>query len=74
MLLPWAPYLTAPCCAPAAAQVLCSSFALAAFGIIGAVLGGAGWIRGGARVIIGGLAAMGITYGFGRLFVVKTAP
>jgi VIT1/CCC1 family predicted Fe2+/Mn2+ transporter len=54
--------------------VLCSSFALAAFGIIGAVLGGAGWIRGGARVIIGGLAAMGITYGFGRLFVVKTAP
>ena len=42
---------------------------LAVFGVTGAVLGGAGILKGGARVVAGGLAAMGITYGFGRLFV-----
>lgn len=49
-------------------QVLTSAAALAAFGILGAVLGGAGVIKGGSRVLIGGLAAMAITYGFGRAF------
>ena len=53
------------CCA----QVLSSAVTLAAFGVTGAVLGGAGVLKGGARVVVGGLAAMGITYGFGRLFV-----
>ena len=61
------------CCATAV-QVLVSAFALATFGVIGASLGGAGKLKGGLRVIIGGLAAMGITYGFGRLFVVKPSP
>ena len=49
-------------------QVLTSAAALAAFGIVGALLGGAGVIRGGLRVLLGGLAAMAITYGFGRAF------
>lgn len=49
-------------------QVLASTLALAAFGITGALLGGAGVIRGGSRVVLGGWIAMGITYGFGRLF------
>ena len=57
-----------------AAQVLASAVALAAFGVIGASLGGAGRLKGGLRVIVGGLAAMGITYGFGRLFVVRPSP
>ncbi|CAL8471042.1 g10584 [Coccomyxa elongata] len=48
--------------------VLTSAAALAAFGILGAVLGGAGVIKGGSRVLLGGLAAMAITYGFGRAF------
>jgi len=45
-----------------------STAALLAFGIIGAVLGGANWVKGGSRVIVGGWAAMGITYGIGRAF------
>ena len=49
-------------------QVLSSAITLAAFGVTGAVLGGAGVLKGGTRVVVGGLAAMGITYGFGRLF------
>jgi hypothetical protein len=49
-------------------QVLASTAALATFGITGAVLGGAGLLKGSARVILGGWLAMGITYGFGRLF------
>ncbi len=48
--------------------VLTSTAALAAFGIIGALLGGANWLKGGARVIVGGWIAMGITYGIGRAF------
>jgi VIT1/CCC1 family predicted Fe2+/Mn2+ transporter len=49
-------------------QVLVSAFGLTAFGVTGAVLGGAGVLKGGTRVLVGGLVAMGITYGFGRLF------
>ncbi len=48
--------------------MLTSAAALLVFGIMGAVLGGAGVMKGGTRVLIGGLAAMGITYGFGRIF------
>eukprot|EP00884_Botryococcus_braunii_P012479 jgi/Botrbrau1/21231/Bobra.39_2s0030.1 len=51
--------------------VLVSTAALAGFGVLGAVLGGANWLRGGARVIIGGWIAMGITYGVGRAFNIK---
>jgi vacuolar iron transporter family protein len=52
--------------------VLVSTTALAGFGILGAVLGGANWVRGGARVIIGGWIAMGITYGVGRAFNIRS--
>jgi len=54
-------------------QVLVSAVTLAAFGVTGAMLGGANIYKGGARVVIGGLAAMGITYGFGRIFAGSTA-
>lgn len=47
---------------------LVSSFGLLFFGILGAVLGGAWWLRGAARVLVGGWIAMGITFGFGFLF------
>lgn len=57
----------------AALQVLVSAVTLAAFGVTGAMLGGANVFRGGARVVIGGLAAMGITFGFGRIFASSTA-
>ncbi len=55
-------------------QVLAAAITLAAFGVTGAMLGGANVYRGGARVVIGGLAAMGITYGFGRIFASHTTP
>ena len=54
-------------------QVLVSAVTLAAFGVTGAMLGGANVFRGGARVVVGGLAAMGITYGFGRIFANSTS-
>ena len=57
----------------AAPQVLVSAVTLAAFGVTGAMLGGANVFKGGARVVIGGLAAMGITFGFGRIFASSTA-
>lgn len=41
--------------------------ALAALGMLGAQLGGASPARGMARVAIGGVLAMGITYGIGQL-------
>ncbi len=50
-----------------------SAVTLAAFGVTGAMLGGANVFKGGARVVIGGLAAMGITFGFGRIFSHSTA-
>jgi vacuolar iron transporter family protein len=52
--------------------VLVSTAALLGFGVLGAVLGGANWVRGGARVVIGGWIAMGITYGIGRAFSIKS--
>ncbi len=45
-----------------------STFALAAFGAIGAWLGGSDKIRPAVRVLLGGWLAMGITYGFGAAF------
>ena len=38
------------------------------FGIVASALGGAGIIKGGLRVLIGGSLAMGITYGVGKAF------
>lgn len=52
-------------------QVLASTAALLFFGMLGAGLGGASLLRGGARVVLGGWLAMGITYGFGRAFNVS---
>jgi VIT1/CCC1 family predicted Fe2+/Mn2+ transporter len=41
---------------------------LLVFGLLGAYLGGAGLLRGGARVLVGGWLALGITYGIGAAF------
>lgn len=46
---------------------LVSTAGLLFFGILGAVLGGAWWLRGASRVLIGGWIAMGITFGAGFL-------
>lgn len=46
---------------------LVSTLGLLFFGILGAVLGGAWWLRGAARVLVGGWIAMGITFSFGLL-------
>lgn len=48
--------------------LMASTIGLAIFGAVGAVLGGANPFRGALRVVIGGVLAMVITYGFGRLF------
>lgn len=45
-----------------------STFALAAFGAIGAWLGGASKFWPAARVLIGGWLAMSITFAFGKAF------
>ncbi|XBJ04144.1 vacuolar iron transporter homolog 5-like [Triticum urartu] len=45
-----------------------ATLALAAFGCVGAVLGRAPVARSCARVVVGGLAAMAVTFGFMRLF------
>jgi VIT1/CCC1 family predicted Fe2+/Mn2+ transporter len=44
-----------------------SSIALAAFGAVGAKLGGAPLTRAAIRVLLGGWIAMGITYGILRV-------
>ncbi|KAF0895564.1 hypothetical protein E2562_013879 [Oryza meyeriana var. granulata] len=51
-----------------AVVVAVASVALAAFGCIGAVLGRAAVARSSARVVIGGWAAMAVTFGLMRLF------
>uniref|UniRef100_A0A0D9ZSQ9 Vacuolar iron transporter n=1 Tax=Oryza glumipatula TaxID=40148 RepID=A0A0D9ZSQ9_9ORYZ len=51
-----------------AVVVAAASVALAAFGCVGAVLGRAAVARSSARVVLGGWAAMGITFGLMRLF------
>ncbi|KAM0926000.1 hypothetical protein ACQ4PT_003856 [Festuca glaucescens] len=51
-----------------AVVVAVATMALAAFGCVGAVLGRAPVARSCARVTVGGLAAMGVTFGLMRLF------
>ncbi|KAL3157938.1 hypothetical protein ABBQ32_012340 [Trebouxia sp. C0010 RCD-2024] len=48
--------------------ILATTAALTAFGSLGAWLGGASMVKGGARVILGGWIALAITYGIGRAF------
>jgi VIT1/CCC1 family predicted Fe2+/Mn2+ transporter len=55
-----------------ASLIAASCVALFGFGVTGAVLGGAPWWRGGARVLAGGSAAMALTYGIGRAFNVAS--
>ena len=50
------------------ALCVAATAALAAFGAIGAWLGGAGMVKPALRVLVGGWLAMAITYGAGRLF------
>jgi vacuolar iron transporter family protein len=56
-----------------ASLITASCVALFSFGVTGAVLGGAPWWRGGLRVLLGGSAAMALTYGIGRAFNVSAA-
>jgi VIT1/CCC1 family predicted Fe2+/Mn2+ transporter len=51
-----------------AVVVAVATMALAAFGCVGAVLGRAPMARSCARVMVGGLATMGVTFGLMRLF------
>ncbi|KAG8066807.1 hypothetical protein GUJ93_ZPchr0004g39354 [Zizania palustris] len=51
-----------------AVVVAVATAALAAFGCVGAVLGRAPVLRSSARVLIGGWAAMAVTFGLMRLF------
>ena len=41
------------------------------FGCVGAYLGGAAMWKGGLRVLLGGWAAMAVTFGVGSLFNVE---
>jgi vacuolar iron transporter family protein len=50
------------------AVAIASMLGLLAFGAVGATLGGAHKVRGALRVLVGGGAAMAITYGVGRAF------
>lgn len=50
---------------------IASALGLALFGAVGSILGGARYLIGTVRVVFGGLAAMAITYGAGRLFNVS---
>lgn len=56
-----------------AAVVATAVFALLLFGATGAVLGGAGIVRGALRVLVGGVLAMGITYAAGAAFGARMA-
>ncbi|KAL4515264.1 hypothetical protein Ndes2526A_g09468 [Nannochloris sp. 'desiccata'] len=50
------------------AIALSTTAGLLVFGILGAYLGGAGLLKGGMRVILGGWLALGVSYGVGRAF------
>ncbi|CAO2153157.1 unnamed protein product [Urochloa humidicola] len=54
-----------------AVVVATASVALGVFGSLGAVLGHAPGVRAGLRAVVGGLVAMGITYGLMKLFRVR---
>jgi vacuolar iron transporter family protein len=55
------------------AIAIAATLGLVLFGVIGAHLGGAGWLRGGTRVLLGGWLALGVSYGVGRAFNVDSA-
>lgn len=55
-------------------RIAASTGALLAFGAIGASLGGASNLWPAVRVLLGGQAAMGITFGFGALFALADMP
>lgn len=54
------------------ATIACATLGLAGFGCLAAWLGGANKLRAAARVLLGGWAAMGLTYGIGTLFELAT--
>lgn len=65
------PLLRLPICTSqvrTAVTIACTTVGLAAFGGLAAWLGGANKLRAAARVLLGGWAAMGATYGIGTLF------
>src|SRR5690606_39834345 len=66
-LVPLLAILLSPRSVAVGVTVAAVVLALAATGSISAHLGGAGQLRAVARVITGGLGAMGITYGIGLL-------
>eukprot|EP00475_Leptophrys_vorax_P021648 TRINITY_DN2940_c0_g1_i1.p1 TRINITY_DN2940_c0_g1~~TRINITY_DN2940_c0_g1_i1.p1 ORF type:complete len:267 (+),score=74.03 TRINITY_DN2940_c0_g1_i1:205-1005(+) len=49
-------------------MLIFTSFGLLAFGALGAKLGGAPMLKASVRMLIGGLVAMGITFGIGKAF------
>ncbi len=51
-----------------AAVVVATAFGCLLFGVTASALGGAGLVKGGLRVLIGGCLSMGITYGIGYGF------
>lgn len=53
--------------------IVVASATLFAFGALGAVLGGAPWLRAAIRVMVGGWLAMGATFGVGKIFGVTAA-
>jgi VIT1/CCC1 family predicted Fe2+/Mn2+ transporter len=55
------------------AVLISTTAGLLAFGVLGAWLGGAGVVKGGVRVLIGGWIALGISYGVGVAFNVEAA-
>ncbi|KAH7620774.1 hypothetical protein Ndes2526B_g04696 [Nannochloris sp. 'desiccata'] len=55
------------------AIALSTTAGLLVFGILGAYLGGAGLLKGGMRVILGGWLALGVSYGVGQAFNVEVA-
>jgi len=55
------------------AITLSTTVGLLVFGILGAYLGGAGLLKGGMRVLIGGWLALAISYGVGQAFGVEEA-
>jgi len=54
--------------------VLATALGLLLFGAAGAALGGASMPRGALRVLIGGVIAMGVTYGIGSAFAAAAGP
>ncbi|EFN54428.1 hypothetical protein CHLNCDRAFT_25013, partial [Chlorella variabilis] len=60
--------LLAACCVRMAVVLASTTVGLAGFGSLAAWLGGAHKMQAAARVVLGGWAAMGLTFGIGTLF------